>query len=323
MTLRCWGHFRSPQIKTWLPTRWHNLQFSNPLGTAGGLDKNGTLVRGAWAIGAGFVEIGTVTPEPQAANPGKKFDREASTLSVWNRLGFPNDGADLVFDRLAKLPRPCPTPIFLNIGKNRWTDLLHAHEDYVRLARKFRDQADALVINVSSPNTAGLRELLGPNRLRDFLQPILENSNKTPMLLKLSPDLSNDDLIQVLDTSSEIGISGWVLTNTTLARPGNLSARYPVDGGLSGRPLAARSLEMLKITTEHLKTRGEKAGDKLIISVGGAMTVDDVFLRLRLGAQLVQIYSALVFNGPGFFHEVARYAQKTEMVTGRRRDHSP
>ena len=304
--------------------KWRNLHFSNPLGTAGGLDKNGTLLHGTWALGAGFVEIGTITPLPQLPNPGKRFDRDLSTYSVWNRLGFPNDGAEKIHTRLKKIARPYPTPLFLNIGKNRDTDLRRAHEDYVQLILKFRDLIDAFVVNVSSPNTAGLRDLLRPDRLREFLHPIIAASPLTPVLLKLSPDVTDGELIEILDASNESGVSGWILTNTTLARPDFLTTRYPKDGGVSGQPLAARSLELLKLTVKHLHTRGvDTSSDKLIISVGGVMTADDVFERLRLGAQLVQIYSSLVFNGPGFFHEVAGRAKKTEMAPGGRGDHSP
>jgi dihydroorotate dehydrogenase len=303
MALGFWGPLTKPHIYHWQSFTWRNLQFSNPLGTAGGLDKNARLIHAFWALGAGFVEVGTVTPKPQGPNSGALFDRDASSESLWNRLGFPNDGAAAVLARVKKLKRPYPTPLFLNIGKNRDTKLGDAHKDYVELVHTFGGYVDAFVVNISSPNTQGLRELLKPENLKTFLQPIvIANATiKTPLLLKLSPDLADEELKLCLDISAELGFSGWILTNTTLARPGNLARRYPADGGVSGGPLTTRSSQLLQMAVEHL---GERRKDKLIISAGGVMSAEDVFTRLRLGAQLVQIYTTLVFNGPKFFREV-------------------
>ena len=308
-TLRFIGAFKSSKIESWQSFTWRGLHFANPLGVAGGLDKNALLMRGLWSLGAGFLEIGTVTPKPQKANPGKCFDRDIQTESVWNHLGFPNDGGEKILQRILQIKRPYPTPIFVNIGKNRDTALPRAHEDYIHLIEKFAPVADAFVINISSPNTKGLRELLHPVRFQEFLRPVIAAAQNIPVLLKLSPDVTDDELRSCLDISTALGISGWVLTNTTIERNDLTKKLYPPDGGVSGRPLAARAIEMLKIANSHL---GNQRQDKLIVSVGGVMSAEDVFERLRLGAQLVQIYTALVFNGPTFFHEVSYQARQTQ-----------
>ena len=307
--LRFIGAFQPPKIETWQPFTWRGLRFANRLGVAGGLDKNAHLLSGFWALGAGFLEIGTITPRAQTANLGKCFGRDNKTESVWNHLGFPNEGADKILQRLSQLVRPYPTPIFINIGKNRDTLLARAHEDYIQLIEKFSPIADAFVINISSPNTKDLRDLLHPVRLEEFLRPVIAASRAIPILLKLSPDVTNQELISCLEISNAVGISGWILTNTTLARTEGTAKLYPKEGGVSGRPLAARSIEMLKMAIEHL---GDRREGKLIVSVGGVMSPQDVFDRLRLGAQLVQIYTALVFNGPKFFHEVSHQARQVE-----------
>jgi dihydroorotate dehydrogenase len=296
-------------IKTsfpWGSITWRNLHFKNPLGTSGGVDKNAEYIKAWWAFGAGFIEIGTVTPKAQTPNPGKIIKRDNAQFALWNKMGFPNEGVQAVKKRLAQLGRPYHTPIFVNIGKNRETPNEKASDDYLYCVRELREYADVFVVNISSPNTTGLRELLTPKHLTSFLQPILaECRGQTPVLLKLSPDISDDILKQTLETSAQIGIDGWILSNTTIHRD-NVQ-NMPTEGGVSGLPIAERAKSMLRIASEFCRTRKL---DKLIVSSGGVLTPADVAERLRLGAQLVQIYSALVFEGPGFFCKVSAAANK-------------
>lgn len=293
--LKTIGYFREYQTLTWRPFTWRGLEFTNPLGIAGGADKNADLVQDFWTLGTGFVEVGTITPKPQTPNPGVILGRENSTQTLWNKMGFPNRGVDYAKKRLKKLKQPHFTPIFANIGRNRGTTNERAHEDYLLLMHELSGLADVFVINISSPNTPDLRKLLEPENLSKFLNIILED-HQTPVLLKLSPDISDEELFSILDISYDCGIDGWVLTNTTTKRDDN--SKFPNEGGLSGQPLAKKSKEILEKTIKHL---GTKRNDKLIVSVGGVTTADEVFERLELGANLVQTYSGLVFEGPFFF----------------------
>lgn len=287
----------------WRPLEWRGLTFPNRLGVAGGVDKDARNIQAWWSLGAGFLEVGTVTPQPQPGNTPPVVDRDTSVEAVWNRLGFPSQGVLKVKRRLESLPSPRLTPIFANIGKNATTPLETAHEDYILLLRELRGLVDGFVINISSPNTKGLRELLKPEKLIEFLSPVLKSVplQHAPILLKLSPDMEDVELERVLEISLNLGIDGWVLTNTSQGLREGLS--FPKEGGVSGRPLAARSREVLRRTVEILGPRRE---GKLIVSVGGVSGWEDVSERLSLGADLVQVYSALIFEGPGFFKRVAK-----------------
>lgn len=291
----------------WNSFTWNKLVFKNRLGLAGGVDKNAVSLHEWWKLGAGFVEVGTVTPEPQNANPGKIMDRDLENQALWNKMGFPNYGADEVFFNLRAYGEHKPTPVFVNIGKNRDTPNENAVGDYLFLIHRLRSQADAFVVNISSPNTKGLRDLQNKEALTDLLGPILEaahastdDSPSKPVLLKLSPDLSDENLEEALLVAVALGIDGFVLTNTTLSRPSGSS--FPKEGGLSGAPLKTLSTETLKKSLQILKAQRQ---GKLIVSVGGIMSPEDVFERLQMGADLVEIYSALIFQGPRFFRDVA------------------
>lgn len=290
----------------WRPLKWRHLYFRNRAGIAGGVDKDAELLRPWWKLGAGFIEVGTVTPQPQTPNPGKIQQRINSEFALWNRMGFPSAGAEFVLQNLLSLPTPRPTPVFVNIGKNRATPNEEAHQDYCNLIEKFSSVADAFVINISSPNTKDLRALFTPELFTSFLRPLIETRQKvctqTPLLLKLSPDLSDQDLRTVLRTSCECGIDGFILTNTTLTRP--QSAQLPSEGGLSGKPLQILAKENLRKTIEFL---GSDRENKLLISVGGILTAQDIDERLQMGADLVETYSGLVFEGPHFFQKAAHY----------------
>jgi dihydroorotate dehydrogenase len=300
-SLTLFSRCRPPE---WRPYQWRGLNFPNRLGLAGGADKNAQNIEAWWALGAGFLEIGTVTPKPQPGNPPPVVDRDLSKGALWNRLGFPSHGVKKVKERLLKLKRPFQAPVFANIGKNAVTPLENAHHDYIELLKELDGAVDGFVINISSPNTKGLRELLKPARLRDFLAPILaaRPQSGAPVLLKLSPDLDESELAAVLDISFELNIDGWVLTNTSQGLRDGLN--FPAEGGVSGRPLNSRSLELLKRTVALLGPRRE---GKLLVSVGGVMSGADVAERLGAGADLVQVYSALIFEGPYFFRKVAKW----------------
>lgn len=307
LALRLGAPFQSEDIPVWRPFKWKGLSFPNRLGLAGGVDKNAELIEEWWRYGVGFVEVGTITPKPQAPNAGVIMDRHLEARALWNRMGFPGDGVNAVLENLRDLPPRRRTPIFANIGKNRTTTNEDAAQDYAMCMRELSGACDAFVVNVSSPNTTGLRELLQPRIFQRFLGGVMAAKNKipandTPVLLKLSPDADNDDLTAVVRVACDLGIDGFVTTNTTLAR--DHGSPFPAEGGVSGAPLAARSKEVLQVVRDAM---GPNRGERLLISAGGVLTADDVRERLELGADLVQVYSALIFEGPGFFRAVAKH----------------
>lgn len=302
--LKFFALMKSQPTPVWRSFTWNNLTFKNPLGLAGGVDKNAESLKEWWDLGVGFAEIGTVTPRPQKPNPGKIMDRDLPHRALWNKMGFPSAGAEDVYYNLRSLAER-KTPVFVNIGKNRETPNEAAVEDYLKLIERLRSQADAFVVNISSPNTKGLRDLQNKEALAKLLEPLVrschQNEFSKPILLKLSPDLNDDSLEEALQVAVETGIDGFVLTNTTLSRPQGIS--FPAEGGLSGAPLKPLSCQILQ---KSLQILGKNRQGKLIVSAGGIMTPEDVFERLQMGADLVEIYSALIFEGPGFFQEVAR-----------------
>ena len=308
LLLKLISFWRKTHVTKWSSFKWRNLEFPNPVGVAGGVDKNAFNVCDWWKWDIGFIEIGTVTPKPQKCNPPPLLIRDAQNQNLWNHLGFPNKGASVIKKRLSRLKKPYPTPIFLNIGKNRETSEDTASIDYVFLIQKFRKLVDGFVINVSSPNTKGLRDLLSTHKITDFLIPIAKTAkqDRKPchLFLKLSPDMEKSDFLYVIDESLRLGFDGWILTNTTQKRPP--SPYYPLKGGVSGKFLKQRSLECLKWTHTHLiqKLGMKKRREYLLISVGGIMGPKDVFDRLSYGANLVQVYTALVFEGPRFFQKI-------------------
>lgn len=276
------------------------MSFPNRLGIAGGLDKEAKHLAAWWAFGAGFIEVGTVTPRAQRANPGMIIDRDVKSRALWNKMGFPGPGARAVRDQLERYGKTRPTPVFVNIGKNRNTDLEAAHLDYLSCAETLREQADAFVVNVSSPNTQGLRQLQEKDSLSKLVADVVRVGSR-PVLVKLSPDMNEKDLENSLHAGIEGGAKGFILTNTTLTRPQFSS--WPNEGGVSGAPLAARSRQSLINCQKLLGSERERF---LVVSVGGVMSPQDVADRLELGADLVQVYTALVFHGPGFFRTTAR-----------------
>jgi dihydroorotate dehydrogenase len=273
------------------------IDFPSPLGVAAGLDKNADWFDGLGALGFGFVEVGTVTPRPQTPNPAPTIVRILADRALINRMGFPNPGAERVARRLAA--RTGETLIGVNIGKARETELADAAADYSAVARLLAPHADYMAINVSSPNTVGLRDL----QSIEYLEPLVTRVQGTlreakpglPLLVKISPDMLDEDVDAVADMSLRLKLAGIIATNTTTDRarlhaPTELA--WFQGGGVSGPPLAQRSLAVLK----RLHAR---VGDRLtLISVGGVTTADDVWERILAGAALVQAYTGFVYNGP-------------------------
>ena len=295
--------FQPHDIPEWKSFTWKGLHFKNPLGLAGGVDKNAESIPDWWKHGAGFVEVGTVTPLPQKPNPGKIIARDPDQQALWNRMGFPSHGGYEVLSNL-KLLEDRRSPLLINIGKNRHTPLEKSTEDYLSLMDLFQDHADLFVVNISSPNTKDLRLLQTPQNFANFLKPLVQFSKSVtqkPMLIKLSPDEDNHALQEMIETAAGVGVDGFVLTNTTTQRPQGIS--FPQEGGMSGLPLRHRATECLKILVQTL---GARKKDFLIVSAGGVTESKDVFERLDEGADLVEVYSTLIFNGPGFFRKVAK-----------------
>jgi len=287
-----------------LTTKALGLTFTSPLGLAAGFDKDAVAVRGMYALGFDHVEIGTVTALAQPGNPKPRLFRLPLDRALVNRMGFNNEGAEVVATRLAALRHwGGALPIIgVNIGKSRVTDMSDATADYVRSAQLLAPHADYLVVNVSSPNTPGLRGLQETKTLAPLLRAVAQASKPTPLLVKISPDLEDQMLAEIAAVVVELDLAGIIATNTTTSREGLITSAEKVsamgDGGLSGAPLADQSLRVLKLLRQTLPR------DKSIISVGGVFTGDDVKARLEAGATLVQGYTGFVYRGPLFAHLV-------------------
>lgn len=277
------------------------LRFPNPIGLAAGLDKDAVAVEGLFALGFGSVEVGTATPLPQEGNPPPRLFRLAAHQALINRMGFNNDGAQKVAERLARLQWR-PGPVGVNIGKNRQTPLDRAIDDYVRCAELLAPHADYLVVNASSPNTPDLRQLQEPARLAELLravqQAVARSGTSKPVLLKIAPDLSGEAVDAIVDLGLQIGIDGLVATNTTLQRP----VKHPIaseEGGLSGAPLRALSTGVVRRAYARARQRLP------IVGVGGVFTAEDAYEKIRAGASLVQLYTGLIFEGPSIVPRIA------------------
>lgn len=281
------------------------LDFSNPLLLAAGMDKNGVAVPAWAAMGFGGAELGTVTMVPQDGNPKPRLFRVKQDGGVINRMGFNNEGAGPLAERLGRLDRkeagleagPDGFVVGVNVGKSRVRSLDEAAEDYRASLELLWPVADYLVLNVSSPNTPGLRQLQERDRLKELLAVTddLRARDPKPVLLKIAPDLSNAELADICDLASETGLSGLIATNTTISRDG-LSTDPGEQGGLSGRPLAARSMEVLRFMRART--------DLPLISAGGIWTAQDAVDRIRAGASLLQLLTPLIYHGPGFVKQV-------------------
>lgn len=274
-----------------LTTHALGLTFKNPIGLAAGFDKDAVALRGLSRLGFGFLEAGTVTPRPQPGNPKPRMFRLTGDEAVINRLGFNNGGLPGYVGRLAERARD-GIPVGANVGINK--DSTQPERDYPMLVAAVSPFADYVVINVSSPNTPGLRDLQHEARLREILQAIAAFvSNHPPLLVKIAPDLSDASLQAIVETCVDEGVAGLIVSNTTLSRPGSLTARHAAQaGGLSGAPLLGLSTAVL--ARAALMARGRLT----LIGCGGIRTGDDVLDKLRAGASLVQLYTAFAYQGP-------------------------
>jgi dihydroorotate dehydrogenase len=281
------------------------LKFKNPIGLAAGFDKNASMVEDLAQFGFGFIEIGTVTPLPQPGNEKPRMFRLPSDKALINRMGFNNQGVDVAADRLKRIDKK-GLIIGGNIGKNKNTPNAEAVNDYIKCFDRLFDVVDYFVVNVSSPNTPGLRELQEKEPLKNILNTLQQRNRKNdisrPILLKIAPDLTNSQLDDIIEIIKETKIAGVIATNTTISREG-LSAPVLLQGesgGLSGKPLTKRSTEVIS----YLSRQSDKSF--VIIGVGGIHTQEDAIEKIKAGASLIQIYTGFIYEGPGLIKRILR-----------------
>ncbi|ATI12061.1 MULTISPECIES: quinone-dependent dihydroorotate dehydrogenase [Acetobacter] len=309
---------KRPKDDPALATRVLGMRFSNPIGIAAGFDKNARVLRPLAQLGFGFVEAGTVTPRPQAGNPKPRLFRLTEDRAVINRMGFNNQGIDKFAVRLARLSRPLPSgrgggagvPVGANIGINKTG--ADPERDYPELVARVKPYVNYIVLNVSSPNTPGLRGLQDAARLRGILDAIsARHAERPPLLIKLAPDLEDDAIGPIVEAAVAGGAQGLIVTNTTLARPDSLQSSYRTEaGGLSGRPLKPRATEMLRLVAQAA------AGRLALIACGGIESGEDILTRIRLGADLVQVYTAFAYEGPALVERLKREMQHIMRAQG-------
>lgn len=295
-------------------TLW-GLEFPNPVGLAAGFDKDGRYFGLMEALGFGFIEIGTVTPLPQAGNPQPRLFRLPGDKALINRMGFNNEGVDALAERLKKRKKSSLI-IGGNIGKNKMTPNENAKADYLKCMDALFPYVDYFVVNVSSPNTPGLRELQEKEPLTDLLATLMtENKRRAkpkPLLLKIAPDLTNSQLDDIIEITGITGIHGIIATNTTLDRS-MLSVDHSAigPGGLSGAPLTRPSTEVIRYLVH------KSGGNIPVIGVGGIMSPQDALEKLAAGASLVQVYTGLVYEGPGLVRRINDEISRQKTATGR------
>lgn len=305
------GFVRAFTKPTNLEVRALGLTFESPFGIAAGFDKEGSMIRGLHVLGFGHIEVGTITAIPQDGNPKPRLFRLVLDRAVINRMGFNNSGAEIAAQRLTKARARTNRPIIgINIGKSRVVDVDAATGDYIASATLLAPLADYLVVNVSSPNTPGLRGLQEIDKLAPLLTAVVAASGTTPVLVKIAPDLCDDEAVRIGELAVSLKLAGIIATNTTLSRE-NLATDAAViqsagAGGLSGAPLAARSLELLRLLRSALPA------DFCIISAGGVETALDVAERLDAGATLVQGYTAFLYRGPFWGRAINRGLRELE-----------
>lgn len=282
------------------------LDFPNPIGLAAGLDKDAVAIPAWQALGFGFIEVGTVTAHPQPGNPRPRLWRLPDDAAIVNRMGFNNAGAAALAQRLERLRsrQLLQVPLGVNLGKSKITPPEDAAADYRRSFEHVGALADYVVVNISSPNTPGLRDLQRVDEVARIVAaiqtPNQQLTRPRPLLVKLAPDLADDDAIACARAALEAGCAGLILTNTTIQFDGLVSATDGMSGGLSGRPLLARSTELLR------KVREAVGSKPVLIGVGGIMSPADAAAKLAAGANLIQIYSGLIYRGPGLVRELAQ-----------------
>jgi dihydroorotate dehydrogenase len=282
------------------------LEFKGPFGMAAGFDKNAEMIKELGQLGFSHVEIGTVTRHAQVGNPKPRLFRLKKDLSLINRMGFNNEGADGVSKRLEKLRSSGSSlPIIgVNIGKSKITELEDAVSDYEYSAEKLAPFADYIAVNVSSPNTPGLRSLQAIDQLEPILKAVIAKAAGKPVLVKIAPDLADEDVVAVAALATKLRLAGVIATNTTVSRAGLRTDSQRVSamgaGGLSGPILKERSLEVMKLLRANLPS------EIVIVSVGGVFSPTDVSQRLELGASLVQGYTGFVYQGPLWARKINR-----------------
>ncbi len=295
---------RGPRVRAAAPVKCLGLRFPNRVGLAAGFDKDAVAVDGLGALGFGFIEVGTVTPRAQAGQPPPRLFRIPAAAALINRLGFPNAGAEAVAARLRH--RKYRGVVGINIGKNAATPLERGIDDYVSCLRAVRQVADYVVVNVSSPNTPGLRSLQSPQWLEPLLSALLQEraqlhrARELPLLLKISPDLTAAELQDIVTILKRLPLDGVVATNTTLSREGVGISSSTRDGGLSGKPL--RPLAIRAVTA----LRTALGPGFPIIGVGGIDSVDAARAMRAAGADLIQIYTGLIYRGPALVSQCVR-----------------
>jgi dihydroorotate dehydrogenase len=292
-----------------LHSRIWGIDFPDPVGLAAGFDKGGTMFNAVAALGFGFVEIGTVTARAQPGNPRPRLFRLPDDCALLNRLGFNNPGADAVAARLGRVP--IEPVLGVNLGKSKVTPLEEATDDYLYSLERLERFADYLVVNVSSPNTPGLRELQEAEPLRELLRALHTRAAELardreaparPILLKIAPDLSESQINRAVDIAAEEGCAGIVATNTTVSRQGLRTPAAEVErlgsGGISGAPLRERATAVLRQVYRRVGTQLP------IVGVGGIFDADDAWARLRAGASLIQLYTGFIYGGPAVAREI-------------------
>lgn len=282
------------------------IEFANPIGVAAGFDKNGVVVNQLASLGFGFVEVGTVTYEPQPGNPKPRLFRLPDDKALINRLGFNNDGAAVVADRLNKLKRTCVVGV--NIGKNKNVPNEEAAEHYLKSFDLVHPVADYVAVNISSPNTPGLRELQRSDSLTELLGSLQERNRskgKKPLLVKIAPDLTDAEIEMIVDVTKRHQVDGIIATNTTISRQGLVSKNIQQigAGGLSGKPLSDRSTDVIRTIFRYSN------GKLPIIGVGGIFSGSDAFEKIIAGACLLQVYTGFVYGGPSFAADTNRQLQ--------------
>lgn len=308
--LELFGGYPPSDIDPRLQTSTMGLRFASPIGIAGGFDKNAVRARALQTLGFGFLELGTITREAQAPNPAPNLFRLPDDRALINRLGFPNDGAETVVARIRKMrdANQIHIPVGVSIGKSRSVPvdpLDGVIADYVSSLESACTVADFVVVNVSSPNTKDLRAIQGADLAKRLLQALMaKNARSLPVLIKVAPDLANEDLDALFSVAKECGLAGIVATNTTISRDGIQTPRETIEaigaGGMSGPPLRERAKEVVR------RARNALGPSATIIGVGGIETGDHAFEMLQAGANLVQLYTSFIYRGPFTARHIAR-----------------
>lgn len=306
---------RAPELRREI----FGISFPNPLGLAAGFDKDARVIAAMSNLGFGFVEVGTVTFHPQPGNPKPRLFRLPADGALLNRLGFNNEGAQACAARLERerSKSRIRVPLGVNLGKSKIVPNDEAADDYAKSFQLLADYADYIVVNVSSPNTPGLRELQEESALQKLLDSVMDlnarRSKQVPVLLKLAPDLTDEAAVRAAEVAVETGISGLIVSNTTLSRDGLTGPIPEGPGGVSGKPLFARSTELLRVLAKEFRPRMRMVG------VGGIFSPEDAQAKLDAGADLLQVYTGFIYGGPTFPRKMLRALRDGALTPERQR----